>query len=149
MRTLAIGFGLLAVACTADPLELGAVCDLNSDCNAPLVCRLGKCRNECASARDCPLGTQCRLDEQGLGACLVEPDLACTDTAGNEDTVENDAGQEGTERHGQENREGLGQEARTDSHQERRREGDASTVTGQTVASSSPRPRSSGLRRTL
>jgi hypothetical protein len=37
-----------------------ASCTLHSDCDAPLVCGVdGKCRNECASDRDCVSGQRC------------------------------------------------------------------------------------------
>jgi alpha-tubulin suppressor-like RCC1 family protein len=61
-----------AIACTARPsLPLGSDCELASQCAAPLVCRLGRCREECRSDRDCRAGLVC-LRDHGLGACELE-----------------------------------------------------------------------------
>lgn len=70
---------ILASACQAGPTA-GPVCTRNADCSAPLVCRLGRCRSECASQRDCPAGARCFLDADRLGACSVAADV-CTETA--------------------------------------------------------------------
>jgi len=56
---------------------LGEQCALNTDCAAPLVCRLAKCRNECRGDRDCPTPTACRLDSEGLGSCVPPDELRC------------------------------------------------------------------------
>lgn len=56
----------------------GAACELSSECSAPLVCRLGRCRNECATSGDCPEGLACVLDAIGLGSCQVESERTCT-----------------------------------------------------------------------
>jgi hypothetical protein len=58
-----------------DPL--GAQCELTSECDAPLVCRIGFCRNECATSRDCGAGLVCLLDNQGLGACQLPDERSC------------------------------------------------------------------------
>jgi hypothetical protein len=34
----------------------GDQCALNSECADPLVCKDGRCRQECAEDRDCPVG---------------------------------------------------------------------------------------------
>jgi alpha-tubulin suppressor-like RCC1 family protein len=67
---------LLAVGCQSGA-SLGTQCTSASACGAPLVCRLGRCRNECTENRDCPLGAQCFLDTAGLGACQLEVDRSC------------------------------------------------------------------------
>lgn len=59
------------------PGAIGEQCDLNSDCDAPLICRFGHCRVECDSARDCAAGFDCLLDDQKRGACQLEIDLGC------------------------------------------------------------------------
>ncbi|HJL19841.1 MAG TPA: hypothetical protein RMH99_29530 [Sandaracinaceae bacterium LLY-WYZ-13_1] len=56
---------------------LGDQCELSTGCAAPLVCRLSRCRRFCASARDCPFGSRCVLDQAGLGSCLLAEEDAC------------------------------------------------------------------------
>jgi len=46
--------------------QLGPQCDLNSDCEFPLRCRSGRCRQQCESYRDCASGE----------ICVVAPRLA-------------------------------------------------------------------------
>lgn len=59
-------------ACAARPsLSLGTDCELATECAVPLVCRLGRCREECRSDRDCRVGLVCLRDD-GLGACELE-----------------------------------------------------------------------------
>jgi len=73
---------LLAVACLpARRASLGVECELNSECDTPLVCRLGFCRNECASSGDCSRGLDCLLDSQDLGACQLPDEAHCVLTA--------------------------------------------------------------------
>ncbi len=68
----------LAAGCADDPpKQLGGQCDLTSQCEAPLVCRIARCRKECASTRDCPVGQLCALDDDGLGACLLVEETRC------------------------------------------------------------------------
>ena len=64
-------------ACTTEPLSLGQGCDLTSDCDAPLVCRIGKCRIECINARDCAAGLNCIYDDQKLGSCQLPDEARC------------------------------------------------------------------------
>lgn len=59
------------------PRALGEQCDLTSDCDAPLVCRLARCRKECATSRDCAAGLDCLLDNDGLGACQLPEETRC------------------------------------------------------------------------
>jgi alpha-tubulin suppressor-like RCC1 family protein len=66
----------LLVACQSGA-SLGTPCTSSSSCVSPLVCRLGRCRNECAVNRDCPIGAQCFLDATGLGACELTSDHVC------------------------------------------------------------------------
>jgi len=60
------------------PGAIGDQCDLNSDCDAPLVCKFGYCRVECDSARDCAAGFDCLFDNEQRGACQLEVDLGCS-----------------------------------------------------------------------
>ncbi|MBZ0118480.1 MAG: hypothetical protein K8H88_15870 [Sandaracinaceae bacterium] len=68
--------GLLA--CTGRPtFHPGDECELNTDCSAQLVCRLGRCRIECRAMRDCPAGLECVRDEGGFGACQLPEEASC------------------------------------------------------------------------
>ncbi len=72
--------GLFVLPSCAEPkrLPVGLTCDRNSQCAAPLVCRLEKCRIQCGDSRDCPSGLKCVLDSIGLGACTVVDETGCT-----------------------------------------------------------------------
>lgn len=71
--------GLAAVACTTEPLDFGAQCVLNSDCRDPYWCIYQFCRNRCAEDRDCPTGSYCAVDNDGLGWCLIPSESQCVD----------------------------------------------------------------------
>ena len=69
---------LLAFGCGDRPtLEGGEGCDLNSDCAPPFVCRLDRCRIECAGSRDCPIGSLCVTDADGVGSCRLDDETEC------------------------------------------------------------------------
>ncbi len=70
---------LLVCGCAEEEplLTLGAQCDLTSECEAPLVCRIGRCRRECATVRDCSIGALCAPDNEGLGACTLPEEETC------------------------------------------------------------------------
>ncbi|MCU0672316.1 MAG: hypothetical protein MUE69_05930 [Myxococcota bacterium] len=63
--------------CVTEVSKLGASCERNTQCDAPLVCRLARCRQECASARDCPIGSVCVTDTLGVGACRLPDEASC------------------------------------------------------------------------
>lgn len=69
----------LVASCSSDPPARlsGESCEINSDCSTPYVCRLAKCRRECATSRDCAAGMNCLLDENHLGACQVPAETNC------------------------------------------------------------------------
>ncbi len=68
----------VAVGCSDRPrLELGSGCDLTTDCSSDLVCRLGRCREECRDARDCRSGLTCVLDSDMRGVCQVPSESTC------------------------------------------------------------------------
>ena len=69
----------LASGCAPSPygLSQGEQCELNSDCDAPLVCRIGYCRRECSTSRDCAAGLDCVEDNSGLGACQLPRETSC------------------------------------------------------------------------
>ena len=66
-----------ALYACAPRLDLGAACDLNSECPSPLVCRNDRCRTECTSERDCPAGLRCVQSNEG-GGCTLPAEEACT-----------------------------------------------------------------------
>lgn len=68
----------LALGCEQRPSFVpGDECELNTQCAAQLVCRLGRCRVECRSARDCSVGLECVYDLDGLGACQLPNEREC------------------------------------------------------------------------
>ncbi len=77
MRTL---LAMLVLAGCGDrpTVDLGEGCSLNSDCESPYVCRLERCRIECARIRDCPIGSLCLPDANGIGACRLDDESECT-----------------------------------------------------------------------
>jgi len=84
MTTLARILGLLLAAtfvvmggCTSTPAPLGAQCDRNTDCQTPYVCRLARCRTECVTQRDCPIGSLCIEDSDGFGSCRLPDEESC------------------------------------------------------------------------
>lgn len=69
---------LFVGACVpALPAAIGDQCQLTSECDAPLVCRIGACRKECATSRDCAAGLDCVLDNDKLGACQLPREAHC------------------------------------------------------------------------
>ncbi len=69
----------LAAGCNSRPdLTLGEECVLNSDCAAPLGCRLGQCRRLCISSRDCGIGFHCiAMPGETSGACQLDAETEC------------------------------------------------------------------------
>lgn len=59
------------------PRFRGEGCDLNTECDPPLVCGFRRCRIECRSEVDCGLGLACFLDSSGLGYCQLPDELEC------------------------------------------------------------------------
>ncbi len=78
-RLVVVCAALQLAACvgTEPRLTLGAQCDLSSECEAPLVCRLDRCRRECVSTRDCGLGLRCVRAQDGLGVCQLPEERTC------------------------------------------------------------------------
>lgn len=76
---LAGAVALLLVSCSPRPLlVLGEPCALNTDCAAPLGCRIGVCRRLCVESRDCGAGLRCliRVGETS-GACQLPEEARC------------------------------------------------------------------------
>ncbi len=55
----------------------GADCSRDSDCNAELVCRFGRCHEECKQARDCEDGEMCVISENDVRVCLLAEEASC------------------------------------------------------------------------
>lgn len=70
--------GLLGIDCGAERLGTGKRCERNSECGAPLVCRLARCRRECNTTRDCGTGLTCLFDATGIGSCQLPAETSCT-----------------------------------------------------------------------
>lgn len=78
-RAACLALFVALTGCSDRPVfEAGDGCALNSDCEPPLVCRLERCRAECAGTRDCELGSICVRDESGLGSCRLMDEAECT-----------------------------------------------------------------------
>ena len=80
--SIAILLAASAAGCSDDPPRVvGETCELSSECDDPLVCRLDRCRRECVTFRDCAAGLRCVLDSDGRGACLLPEELSCALTS--------------------------------------------------------------------
>ncbi len=79
MRLRSFVWPLLLAGCLPSPygLSQGEECELNSECDAPLVCRIGYCRRECSTSRDCAAGIDCVEDNSGYGACQLPRETSC------------------------------------------------------------------------
>lgn len=80
MEPRALLFVVLLVACES-AAGTGAPCARAAECTSPLVCRLGRCRAECALDRDCPLGATCLFGAESSGACALASEASCTGTS--------------------------------------------------------------------
>jgi hypothetical protein len=80
-RLTALGGALLLLAvlgrCSSSRLAPGKACQVNSDCQAQLVCIYGKCHEACAAARDCTTGEECVKGNQGTNICLLPDEFMC------------------------------------------------------------------------
>ncbi len=80
MGTRHVALAALAVlwlACQSGA-AIGTTCARTSECASPLVCRLGRCRTECVTGRDCPAGQACLIGADGLGACELPTIDVCS-----------------------------------------------------------------------
>jgi hypothetical protein len=69
---------LLAVGCDRPSFNAGAMCQLNTDCAAPFVCQLDRCRRQCVDSRDCGAGLRClALEGETGGACQLPEETGC------------------------------------------------------------------------
>lgn len=67
---------MVVLAACQSSAAVGAPCARTSECTAPLVCRLGRCRTECASARDCGALGAC-IQDGSYGVCRLEVETHC------------------------------------------------------------------------
>lgn len=72
----ALAIHVLLAACQSGA-SAGVACARGSECASPLVCRLERCRVECAANRDCPAGARCFVGASGVGACSLDVDERC------------------------------------------------------------------------
>ncbi|MDH5494057.1 MAG: hypothetical protein OEY14_19055 [Myxococcales bacterium] len=76
--TLALTLALLSSGCAREELSLGGSCTLNTDCPAPLACRLDRCRRQCVDSRDCGAGLACLLLDATVGGfCQLPEESLC------------------------------------------------------------------------
>ena len=81
-RALAFfALSLLALGCERPTLTSGAECTLNSECTAPLVCGLTRCRRQCVDSRDCGAGLRCLAIGEMGGACQLPTEAVCSLTS--------------------------------------------------------------------
>ena len=81
LRYFALTLLLVTVGCERPVLQSGAECGLNSDCGAPLVCALERCRRQCVDSRDCGAGLLCLAVGDMGGACQLPEEARCALTS--------------------------------------------------------------------
>ncbi len=82
MRASVALLALLAVSCARPSVNIGAACQINSDCADPLVCVLAVCRRQCTTARDCGAGLSCIVTSATMGGgCQLDQEASCTLTS--------------------------------------------------------------------
>ena len=70
---------IVVVACSKDYGEaIGGSCNINSDCDSPLVCAFSRCHDQCTSSRDCPSGERCMTAQYPLHVCQLDAEKSCT-----------------------------------------------------------------------
>jgi hypothetical protein len=67
---------MVLVAGCEQGAAIGTSCTRASECASPLVCRLGRCRSECAADVDCPIAARC-LRVSGAGSCSLIEETNC------------------------------------------------------------------------
>ena len=77
MLSCFLALSALAILGCESRVSLGRSCGVDSECGSGLVCRAGRCRNECSEARDCIAPLECVLGPSG-GGCRVSEDEGCT-----------------------------------------------------------------------
>ena len=77
LSSLTVLFGLAVACSSARKIDVGSECTLNSDCNSPLVCTMGKCHEACRATNDCPAGQSCVM-AGGSGVCQLPAEVQCS-----------------------------------------------------------------------
>ena len=72
---------ILGAACARPRLNTGEGCQLNTDCEDPLVCGLERCRRQCVDSRDCAAGLLCLAIGDLGGVCQLPSEAACSLTS--------------------------------------------------------------------
>ena len=62
-------------------VEIGGACILNSDCNSPLVCSMGRCHDVCHTSADCPAGQSCIAASDQSRVCQLPIETQCAYTS--------------------------------------------------------------------
>lgn len=74
---LSVVLACLVVACSSSKkIDVGSTCLLNTDCNASLVCTMGKCHEACRASADCPSGQSCVKTSEGI-FCQLPAEVSC------------------------------------------------------------------------
>ena len=77
---LLLGLVVAAAGCgSSDKPPAGKACLMNTDCNNPLSCTLGKCHVQCLDTRDCQPGQRCIKAATG-NVCQLEVEKNCPAT---------------------------------------------------------------------
>ena len=75
---LMIVLACLAAGCSGPKkIAVGGACILNSDCNQPLVCTMGKCHDACHTSADCPAGQSCITATDQSRVCQLPVETHC------------------------------------------------------------------------
>jgi hypothetical protein len=73
-----VAFSWLAAGCSSPKkVDLGDPCVLDSDCNQPLVCTMGKCHDACHTSADCPTGQSC-MNTGDATICQLPGETECS-----------------------------------------------------------------------
>src|SRR5262245_50672274 len=78
LATLAC-LGATAAGCSSShsKASLAASCQLNSDCEANLVCTFGRCHAACEQTRDCSDGERC-VSSGNVHVCQLDVETSCS-----------------------------------------------------------------------
>ena len=77
---LVVAAGGFEAGCSSSKgIDVGDPCKLNSDCNSPLLCKLGSCRKACVTSVDCDNGGRC-VTVDGVAVCQAPKEAACSAT---------------------------------------------------------------------
>ncbi len=76
---------VLVIACSSSTDASGhgiaEGCNINSDCNTPLVCAFQRCHNQCSATRDCPSTQRCIESDRPYSVCQLPEERSCVSNA--------------------------------------------------------------------